>query len=190
MPEIYQSMTQKLPAQEQIADWISQIEPNDYFEQNASVSEVLLLRVKSPRSQYQGIHFGLSRKARDEMARLVEELQPRHDKCSCTLAGSYPAGRAWFNLYGSDLDVGTWASITMSLAPDLDVQGEIEWKNHHVIFRLSDEGRATFCQALREADTSPLQIVLPIRRLAKPESEPHSCWIWEWEPSKHTARRG
>ena len=182
-------MTHELPAPEQIAAWISQIESDTYFDRRSSVSGVLFLRVKSPRSQYQGIHFGLSREARDMVESKLEALKSRHDKNCFTLKGCYPTGRAWFNLYSSGLDVSPWTSISFILTTELDVPSEIEWENERAVFKLTNSGRETFIQALRKKDVSPLRLELPIRRTVKPESEPHSCWIWEWEPNKHITNR-
>ena len=165
-----------LPTREQMANLISQITPDDHFEQRASFSGMLCLRVKSPRNEYQGVHFGLSRMARTMIEGKLEELQPRHDRDSFVLTSSYPTGRAWFDLYSSSLDVNPLTKITFSLVTDLDVLGEVEWDNHHMMLRFSDSGLKTFLEGLREKSSSSK---LAIRRFVKPESEPQSCWIWE-----------
>ena len=167
-----------LPTREQMADWISQITPDDDFEKYVSFPGMLFMRVKSPRSEYQGVHFGLSRMARNMIEEKLEEMQARHDRNSFTARGSLPAGKSWLELLSSRLHVKCLTSITISLVTDLDVLGEVEWDNNHMILRFSDAGRKVFLQALRERNSFPK---LAIRRSVKPDSSPQSCWIWQWE---------
>ncbi len=181
-------MTRDLPAQNQIQEWISDIRPYPYFERLVDSPGLLVLRAKTPRCEYRGIHVALSDRRRNEFVRDLRKLLST-EISEIKYRASYPDGRAWFNLYTSGINFGNWHIILFSL--DHSVQDGEFWVQFTagsiVSFHMSTASLTTIIDNLSTNPDGGRKSALRILRTQKPASEPHHLWFWSWR--EHDASR-
>src|SRR5262245_12905638 len=141
---------------------------------------MLILRAQDPVCQWRGLHLALSDGWREHL----------HDQLSLLSSGSVdrlayrcslPDGRAWFNLYTSGVDFGSWWDITFELASQvLDSAMWVRYVHSTVHVRLSGPAVTILASELTQSLDGGVRSSLALTRDARPSSEPQALWLWRW----------
>lgn len=174
-------MRPALLSQAQIQAEVLEIRPDPYFERLVDQPGMLVLRAKSPRCDYQGIHIALSTRRRIEFSKSLRQLC-YGNSTEVTFDASFPSGRAWFNLYTSGIDFGNWRFLSFSRDSSV-CDGEI-WGRFipcsTVKLRLNADTLSSFVASLDNNPDEGLRLALRFKRDQKPMAEPHNLWLWKW----------
>lgn len=170
-----------IPSREQIQAWVLDIKPSAYFERLVERPGLLIFRAKGPICHWRGLHLALSDGRREHLreqltllaAGSVDRLQYR---------ASFPDGRAWFNLYTSGVDFGSWWKCVFDLEPEASANTVwVRYVHGTVHVRFSSAAASTLAGELARPLDGGIKSSLAICRDVRPSSPTQALWLWRWE---------
>jgi len=173
-------MHRTLPTREQIQEWVLRITPYAYLERFVGRPGLLVLRAKQPVCEWRGLHIALSEARREAV---VTDLLLLHSRQTQQLQyrSSNPDGRAWFNLFTSGVNFGSWGDLSIDLdssLPDGDVW--VRYIHSSVQLRLSPAALSVLAAELAHTPSGGMRSQLRLMRDVKPSSDAHNLWFWQW----------
>jgi hypothetical protein len=169
-----------VPSREQIQGWVLGITPYEYFERLIDRPGMLILRTKDRVCEWRGLHLALSDGWREHLGGQLRLLSSGSvDRLQYRV--SLPDGRAWFNLYTSGVDFGSWWEITFQLDPQASSSGAwVRYVQSTVHVRLSAQAASTLAAELARSLDGGVKSSLALWRDLRPSSEPQALWLWRW----------
>jgi hypothetical protein len=141
---------------------------------------MLILRAKDPVCEWRGLHLALSDGWREHLRNQLSLLvSGKVDRLK--YRSSLPDGRAWFNLYTSGVDFGSWWDITFEITSQAAATAMwVRYVHSAVCVRLSPQAASTLAAELEQSLDGGVKSSLSLSREVRPSSEPQALWLWRW----------
>ena len=169
-----------IPTPDQFQRWIDGVKSDSYFASVGYHQGVMILRVKGPECQYQGVHVVISSQGQSRLAEAAEELKKSK---RVELKLNQPRGRSWVGLMTSGMDIGSWLNLRLGIDPSV---GEdhllLDFLSHTVCLSGNQQSMKRLLKTCTNGQMAGNKLNFTLKRAEKaaPVRNPLSIWLWSW----------
>ena len=169
-----------IPTPEQFQKLVDGIKSDSYFSKVGYDQGVMVLRVKGPECQYQGVHFVISPQGQNRLVDIVEDLK-EHKRSALKL--EQPNGRPWVELVISRIDISPWLNLQLTVTDALEErQLLLDFLPQTICISGNERSMKKLLKVVTDGKSTGQRLDFDIARAGKttPVRNPLSIWIWRW----------